>query len=457
MFVNTQRSNRKQRREPCDCVALERGVRQRLADKVSGTLAGLWLLIPEHLRLGTWDLLLGWSGRPTPSVEPRLALQLIHEAALCMTGIRQGRSLSQRGFELANGLPFLATDQVIHNLLNAHSVQEAQALQVALGKLRRASGHFRGVLLAIDPHALRSYTKRQTVHRQCRVNAPPTKNTLTFFCLDAHTHQPIAFICGSAARTVAQATPDLLELVQAILQPPPHETLILADTEHFCTALFEHVAKQTPFDLLTPMRATQGHDKQARALPPETFTPSWAGFATAVLPYHPPKTSNLDLYQIIQRCGEKKDEYRYKSFAATRAEDSVKALTQDYPQRWHIEEFFNLDQALGWNRAGTLNLHIRYGHMTLALVAQTVIHQFRQRVGEPFSSWEASHLAHNLFQAFDGDVRVVDDTILVTYYNAPNADILRQHYEHLPQKLQAEHINPTVPWLYDLKLDFRFK
>ena len=95
--------------------------------------------------------------------------------------------------------------------------------------------------------------------------------------------------------------------------------------------------------------------------------------------------------------------------------------------------------------------------MTLALVAQTVIHQFRQRVGEPFSSWEASHLAHNLFQAFDADVRVVDDTIFVTYYNAPNADILRRHYEHLPQKLQAEHINPTVPWLYDLKLDFRFK
>jgi hypothetical protein len=38
-------------------------------------------------------------------------------------------------------------------------------LQVALGKIRRASGHFEGKLLAIDPHRVRSYSKvsvRQT-------------------------------------------------------------------------------------------------------------------------------------------------------------------------------------------------------------------------------------------------------------------------------------------------------
>ena len=37
--------------------SIERGVRQSLADKVNGNLAGVWLLVAEHLRLGTWDLL----------------------------------------------------------------------------------------------------------------------------------------------------------------------------------------------------------------------------------------------------------------------------------------------------------------------------------------------------------------------------------------------------------------
>ena len=54
-------------------------------------------------------------------------------------------------------------------------------------------------------------------------------------------------------------------------------------------------------------------------------------------------------------------------------------------------------------------------------------------------------------------MRVQKDTILVTYYNAPNAALLQQHYQGLPEKLQAQGINPRVPWLYNFKLDFRFK
>ena len=57
--IETQRTKKRTRAEPCDPLSLERGVRQLLADKVSGNLVGLWLLIPEHLRLGTWDLLCG--------------------------------------------------------------------------------------------------------------------------------------------------------------------------------------------------------------------------------------------------------------------------------------------------------------------------------------------------------------------------------------------------------------
>ena len=48
-------------------------------------------------------------------------------------------------------------------------------------------------------------------------------------------------------------------------------------------------------------------------------------------------------------------------------------------------------------------------------------------------------------------------TIVVTYYNAPNADQLRRHYERLPHKLQPDNISPNIPWLYGYKLDFRFR
>ncbi len=146
----------------CDPLSIERGVRQLLADKVSGNLAGIWLLVAEHLRLGTWDLLCGWTGKPAECVEPRLAMQLVHEAAVCTSGIRAERTLHNRaGFELANGLPFVATDQAIHQLLGDLTVANAMELQIALGKLRLASGHFQGKLVAIDPHRVKSHSKRR--------------------------------------------------------------------------------------------------------------------------------------------------------------------------------------------------------------------------------------------------------------------------------------------------------
>jgi Transposase DDE domain len=458
VYVETHRTKRRNRREPCNPASLERGVRQLLANKVSGTMVGLWLLIPEHLRLGTWDLLSGWTQMPGTNVQPRLALQLVHEAALCVTGVRQGRTLSQKGFELANGLPFVASDYAIHELLQSHTVAEAESLQVALGRIRRASGHYRGNLLAIDPHHMRSYTKRQTRRHRHKKNEPAIKTSQTFFCLDAETGQPFAFTVGSAARTVTQATPALLKLAEAILQPAKGQALALADTEHCTAELFDQMVQQTRFDLLTPQSATKLLLQRLRNIPESDFQSPWVGLAMATRPYnftHGQLDSSI--YQIVQRCGVKTGDYYFKSFLSTRDVNAVQALIEDYPKRWHVEEFFNANQALGWNRAGTLNLNIRYGQMTMALMAQASIHQFRQRLRPPYNQWDAGHLAKDIFKALDGDIRVNDNTIIVTYYNAPLADQLREQYEHLPEKLANQKISPHIPWLYDFKLDFRFR
>ena len=102
-------------------------------------------------------------------------------------------------------------------------------------------------------------------------------------------------------------------------------------------------------------------------------------------------------------------------------------------------------------------MHIRYGQMTMALLAQASIHQLRQRLAGPADQWDAKHLAKELFCGLDGGLRVHGDTVVVTYYNAPNAAMLREHFEGLPERLEAEGVSAEIPWLYNLKLDFRFK
>jgi hypothetical protein len=442
----------------CDPRSLERGVRQLLADKVSGHLVGLWLLVAEHLRFGTWDLLRAWSRQPTERVEPRLALQLVHEAVLCTTGIRADRTLTNRGgFELAAGLPFVARDVSIHLLLAEHTVADAVRLQVALGQLRRASGDFQGELLAVDPHRVRSYSKRQFRKHAKNASERPCKMAQTFWLLDADTCQPVCFVMGTASRTVAQVMPELLNLAAEILGPWERSRLVLADTEHRGTELIDHVARRPGFDLLLPMASTAVLRRQLQMLPADAFTPRWAGFATLKQRYMPNRSQAGPYHQLVQRSGERPDEWQYKAFLATADREEVDALTREFPKRWHIEEFFNLDQPLGWQRAGTLNLHIRYGQMTMALIGQALLHGLRGRLGAPISGWDANHLSKDLLQGLDGDVRVTHDTIIVTYYNAPHAERLREHYEGLPDKLAAEHIDPRVPWLYGFKLDFRFR
>ena len=441
---------------PCDPLSIERGVRQLLADKVTGNLAGVWLLVAEHLRLGTWDLLCGWTGQPTAQIEPRLALQLVHEAAICTAGIRADRTLHQRGgFELANGLPFVATDIAVHQLLAACTIRDSQRLQVALGKIRRTSGHFQGKLLAIDPHRVRSYSKRRMRERMEKEGSRPVKMAQTFWILDADTHQPVCFTTATAARSVIEATPELMDLAEQILQPKPQSTLVLADSEHFSGELIADIHRRTGFDLLVPIPNRPAHRKSFQQIPEDRFTRRWAGYATAKVPYVMKQGGTY--YQFVERTGERPQDWRYQGFLSTSDRDEVDTLTHDYPHRWHIEEFFNVDQPLGWQRAGTQNINIRYAQMTAGLIAQAVIHQLRTRLGEPFSAWDANHLAKDLFFRIDGDVRVSRDVITVTYYNAPNAESLRTHYEELPAKLAADGISPEIPWLYNYKLDFRFR
>lgn len=454
--IETCASRKRCKKVDCDPASIERGVRQLLADKASGNLAGIWLLVAEHLRLGTWDLLCGWTGKPAECVEPRLAMQLVHEAAVCTRGIRAERTLHQRaGFELVNGLPFVATDQAIHQLLGDLTVANAIELQVALGKLRLASGHFQGKLVAIDPHRVRSHSKRQMRMRVEKHESRPFKMAQTFWALDADTDQPLCFTTGTGSRSALAATPGLMDMVEAILQPMPSQTLVVADSEHFSGDLISDIQQRTGLDLLVPMPNLKVYQKRYSEIPEDQFTRRWAGFATAKLPIELKRSSPGNYYQFVERFGERQEEWNYKGFLSTSDREEVDALVTDFPKRWHVEEFFKANQSLGWNRGGTMNLNIRYGQMTMALIAQTAIHQLRQRLPEPYCKWDATHLAKDLFHGLEGDVRVTDDTILVTYYNAPEE--LRAHYENLPKKLAAENVAPAIPWLYNYQLDFRFR
>lgn len=422
-----------------------------LAEKISGTYVGLWFLVAEHLRLGTWDLLTSWTGvKDVNAIEPRLALQMVHESALCVNGVRQRRALRQKGFETLNGLALVATDASMHRLLQQHTIAEAESLQIALGQLRYAKGHYPGKLILIDPHRIITCSQRQMTPRKASSSKPLGKNMQTFFAIDSESGQPFTFGIGSSSVTVSQATPRLIEHLQKIV---PHKALLLCDSEHFAASLLNCFAKNQQFLAMIPAPRYKRILKMAAEM---DFEPMWAGFAVGEGTYQLPR-QDKPIRMIIQRTGETKENYEYKPFVTTSKDPSADLLTLLYPERWNIEEFFNTEAALGWNRASTFNLNIRFGKMSLALIAQAVVYEFRKKLPPEISHYTVENMARRIFGGIDGDIRVRNDTILVTLYNAPNTNYFKEHYENLPQKLEAEGIDPRVPWLYNYKVNFRFR
>ena len=233
--------------------------------------------------------------------------------------------------------------------------------------------------------------------------------------------------------------------------------LALADTEHCAAGLLDHVRRNAPFGFLVPMVKQKSLRTRLEAIPSARFRPHWAGYATARETYEMVHGTTGPMSMLVQRFGERPGEYSFNSFLCTDESDEVGALTSGYPQRWHIEEFFNAHQAPGWQRAGTQNLNIRYGQMTMALFAQAALDPLRRRLPPIWASWDARQFARKVLGCLQGDIRVHSDTIVVTYYGAPEACRLRQPFEHMPERLETESIDPRIPWLCDFKLDFRFK
>ncbi len=406
------------------------------------------MLAAEHQRLGSWDLLKGYTG--STAIDPRVGMQIVNEAALCKNRIRRKNYLAHQGFELLNGLSFLASDEQVHYLLNKHTVNECQSLQESLAIIRHNNNHFKGEVFAIDPHRIPSTTKRVMPRKKKQPGEPSKKMLQTFFCVDTDTGQPIGCGIGTPGVNTTQATIDLLEMTSKINH---NHALILADKEHFTQKLISQINQSEQFGFLVPAPSTSRIKKIERSL---NYTSQWAGYAIAETIFNFQGTK--EQYRlIVQRQGEVDSHYKYMSFLTLSNKPATILMSDMYAKRWSIEEFFNFDGAMGFDRASTFNLNIRYGKMSLALIAQAATYQLRQKLPRPYNKWNAIHLADAIFNKIDGDIRVKDDTIIVTCYNLPKQFKLEQHYQNLPQKLQAEGINPRVPWLYNFKLDFRFK
>lgn len=421
-----------------------------------GTTFGLGFLIPELLKLGVWDLLNSWVKTGQNIFAPNMALQMINESALCLNGIRASRSLNHQGFEILNGLSFLASDSAVHDILDRTTIADTKKLQIMLGKIRKQLGDYPSNVYILDPHSIITHTRSQTPKKMIKKLSRSEKVLMTYFCIEADSGQPIGFLIGSSGRTVSNATKELIDMT---LEINPEGGLIIADTEHSTVQIIEKITEEESLECFIPSPRNTKVKSNYNKIEYEESNGLWTGYSIGSTGY---KLNYMEeqIRLVVQRTQEIGNKYRYKPFYSTEettGEVYKKLATKVFRKRWTIEEFYNFESSLGWNRASTLNLNIRYGKMTMGLIAQAAIYRFRQKLPGQYRDWTAEHLANEIFLSTEGRIKVKDDKIILTIYNFPDEFGIKHYYEGLPEKLESQGINPKIPWLMDYKLDFRFK
>lgn len=443
------KTKRQTRCSTLDSRSNEREFRDLLSRKVSGTAIGPWLLLPGLLKLGVWDVLKAWDNNPGSDLNARTALQMVSESALCINRVRKKNSLAHQGFQLFSGSGRLASDEQVHKVLDSHSMEDATNMLVNLGLQRRLCGHYQGGLISVDPHRMISSTKRSTTKKKKKADAAAHKMLQSFFSVCAQTGQPIMACISSAGMPTSLITQQLIRDTDRIINS---KSLLLADKEHFTKDLFHCVHKNPNLDLLTPAINTQ---KVKRITGTLQYKPVSAGFAIGETDFY--FDGDKIKYRIIaERLGERDCNYEYKAFLTTSNADAATLLGQEYDKRWSVEEFFRFENEIGLNRASTQNLNIRYGKLAMAMIAQSTTHELRKNLKPDYRTWDAKHLASHVLAWKDGDIRVKNDTIIITFYDKSNY-LNKEEYINFPQKLMQLGINPCIPWLYNLKVDFKFK
>ena len=447
--MSVQKTKRQQVKVKMSAKDNERQFRQILSQKVSGASAGIWLLVPELVRLGAWDIIKAWTGKTDMDLDPRIAMQMVNESALCLNRVRRKNSFGHQGFELANGMGALVSDEQVHYLLNSHTMEQAQDMFVNLGIQRQLSGHYQGNVIAIDPHRMTSTSKREMSMKQKNSGSPTQKMLQTFFSVCAETGQPIMATMSSTGIPTSIATSTLLDRTTQIVRSP---SLVLADKEHFTKDILANHKRFENYDILVPAIKTASVERLLQSL---TYERLWAGFAIAESTFS--FYNDEEQYRFIaQRTGESESNYRFTGFITRSKMDARQLVCREYDKRWSVEDFFKFENDMGLNRVSTHNLNTRYAKLGLSMIAQAATYQLRRKLPGPYDRWDAKHLSTEILSWCDGDIKVKNDTIIVTLYGKPKC-LNEKDYVNLPDILMSEALSPEIPWLYNFKLDFRFK
>ena len=363
-------------------------------------------------------------------------------------GIRAIDPISRADFGLLAGLPCLPAASAEYRFLQAIATQQALDEQVSLTRYLSALGRIPGgTPLNIDAHNVRSFSRKEMKRSYLPDEKGYGKAVRLFYTQEQSFQLPlIAFACYSGT-TVSQATPSLMTLTQ---QAVGTGRLLVADKEWYCGHLLQEL-RQMDVTVLTPIKQSAGRRAEFERIPLDQYLPTLEGKIATIA------TTLTDYTGPLVAFVKERAPHAYFALLTTEADLQADTALPTFSDRWHIENFFGLNNALGVDQLPSLNLNAIQAMLTIRLMAFHVFAAFRQDLGGKFAHQSPELIRRQFLLPVQAKIQSRSkQTISVTVYGCAQQHVLKERYQEVSEQLRTRDIDPRLPWLGNRKLEVRF-
>lgn len=432
---------------------ISKNLLELLTAGVDTYFGGLFLLIPFLLQIKVWDLagmLWPFKGKGSKGLTPtQVFLALFFTALGGLKNLNRVRNIQDTGLFLAAGLPKVPSAATLHRYLDSLNEKCLPGVKLKTARLLKRIGLIRGRIINIDIHASEYFGKQALPKGRHGTKRKAVKCWCTMVAHDQDTNNPILHETYLRHLNPFEVLPGFIARIRSVVGGAPWFTLVF-DREFFKVEFFAQLTRMPKTKFITLAKNYKTVVEQLEAVPESAFKKLCEGKELAATYLHVtdcPARLRLILIKLL-------DTGKLIGIITNDEKTQPDMLVLRYARRWRIENFFkDVNALLKLDHLPGIRQPKIDGMFYIKFLVFSMFNYLRQQLGGQFASMNIESMFESLFHK-KARLKIENDCLVVRFSYFKGQETIVERYRYLNEKLRYQNIDPRVPWLESLKLEF---
>lgn len=424
-------------------------LKRRLFKGIQTNYSGLFLMIPflQDLQLKEKVKLLRLKDGNVPAFESFLYL-------VCLEMLGSSLSFSSKDLApaVASGLPAHPSKSYLHRFMDRPEFKRTDDFIKALGRQQVENGQVKGEVLACDTTLAVYSGETDVLKDKPSQEKLPRKAVRFYVVVDQGLRNPLYIKAAYPGRGPVDVGSTMVDASSEILRTKGN--IFIFDKWFSVGELLEYINGQGQ-KFITLQRRHANRIEEMEQIPLEQFR-SYTEYEriTHIPVFLRNYSSSARLVVVELTVEEERFLFGYLTNDEEMRDEEIAEL---YSTRWDSEFWIEEMDFMKLKRLPSPRLHkISFG-LAAKLAAYNAMSAFRGNLGEEYIQYNLETI-YNMFFKEQALVKLNNkEELEVTIFGHQHAEILKEMYSNLSEKLLDEGINPGVSWLGGYPLRFIFK